>query len=65
MSQVPHNITKGVRKFKRPQYVSVCLTPGFKKMGLAITTHEGNTEWHPISKKLAEVLIAKGFPYEG
>jgi hypothetical protein len=59
------NITEGVRKLPKPQSVQVGLTPGFKQTVLNVVHQDGTAESLPISKKVAETLIAKGMSYEG
>lgn len=58
------NITKGIRKFRQPQDIHICLGPGSKKTVL-VSTRNGVTKVTRISKKTAEELIASGMSYEG
>lgn len=57
-------ITKGVPKLTKPEDISVCLTPGFKRCFLSII-RDGDTQMLLISKKVAAELIAAGISYQG
>ena len=52
-------------KIEKPRYTTVGLPPGFPKPVLNVTHANGESESLPISRKVAEVLIATGFAYEG
>ena len=58
-------ITKGVWKISRPKHVQVGLTPGFNRTVLNVIYYNGFVKSLPISKKVAEVLIANDYSYEG
>lgn len=62
MMTSPSSITKGVRKLDKPQNVQVQLTPSKKAM-LVVVYADGQSLTLPISKKVAEVLIANGTSY--
>jgi len=66
MEKIKKEITTGVRKLRRADVsnVSVCLPPGFKRTYLSVTSPAG-TRILPISKAVAEVLIARGIGYQG
>jgi len=55
----PGGITKGIRILKKPDVVTVIVGP---KPELAIY-ERGDTRVLPISRKVAEVLIANGMNY--
>ncbi len=57
-------ITKGVRQLPKSDGISVCLPPGFKRCLLSVVV-DYEVRSLPISKAVAEVLIAEGFAYEG
>ena len=57
-------ITNGIKKLSKPEDVSVCLPPGFKRCRLSVV-RDGDTELLPISKKVAEALISSGVAYQG
>ena len=58
-------ITKGVRKLRKPQCVHVFLDHNTHKTSLSVVHHDGTTAMLPISRKVAEVLIARGMGYGG
>jgi hypothetical protein len=62
---MPTHITDGIRKLPKPQVISVCIPPGWKKTALFVLDSNGKSEVYPISKKVAEVLIANGITYQG
>ena len=64
MLKVTGHITRTVRELCKAEDVSVCLTPGFVKTVLSVTEN-GDIRMLPISRKVAEVLIAQGFAYQG
>jgi len=55
-------ITTGVRLLPKPQSVQVGLSGPPR---LNVVFHDGESKGLRISKRLAEVLIALGFSYEG
>lgn len=57
-------ITKGVRKAPKPDHMTVCLPPGFRRCWLAVTDGR-DICLLPISKAVAEALIADGMDYQG
>jgi len=59
-------ITKGVPRLPKPDSISVCLPPGFRRCLLAIGRN-GETHWKllAISRKVAAELIASGLAFQG
>lgn len=57
--------TDGVRILPKMQHVTVGLPPGFNGCRLNVIYHDGESKGLRISKKVAEVLLAQGFPAEG
>ncbi len=59
-------IAKGVKRIPKPQYIQVILPSSrFRKCSLNVVYKDNSSAILPISKKVAEVLIANGFSYEG
>ena len=56
---------KGIRKIKRPRNVQIGLPPAFNPPTLNVCHADGTVECLKISKRVAEVLLARGFNYEG
>jgi hypothetical protein len=58
-------ITNGVRKIKRPAYTSVFFDNTKRRQYLAVDycNNEEANRLLPISKRVAEVLIARGMSY--
>jgi hypothetical protein len=54
-------ITSGIRKMKKPESVHVFLPNGERPL-LSVIDNE-NSAMLPISRRVAEVLIAEGYPY--
>lgn len=61
----PGGISKGIRRLKKPQYVGIDIDGNAGKPSLVVTHANGDTECLPISKRVAESLIARGMNYEG
>lgn len=61
----PGLVAKGIRRLRKPQSVQVGLPPNWDPPALNILHKNGDTESIPISKKVAEVLIAYGMSCEG
>lgn len=59
------DISKGIRTLPEPQDVSVLISPTGGSPELCVVTHDGDSVGFRISKKVAEVLIAYGIPYQG
>jgi len=57
--------TRGVRVLPKPRDVSVGLPPGFNGCRLNVTYHDGRCVGLRISKRVAEILLARGFGAEG
>lgn len=56
---------QGVRILPKVQSVTVGLPPGFNGCRLNVTYHDGQSKGLRVSKRVAEVLLAKGWPAEG
>ena len=61
----PGCISKGIRHLKKPQHVTINIDGNSKKPSLVVIHANGDTDCLPISKKVAEVLIARGMAYGG
>lgn len=57
------NITKGIRKLKRPDWVQIQLPNRKGGKTFLFACYNGNTVAFPISKHVAEILISKGIGY--
>lgn len=57
-------IAPGIRKLPRPTDTSVCLPPCFKRCQLSVVEKD-RVRLLPISAAVAEILIARGMPYQG
>lgn len=57
-------ITQGVQKIQRPDWLQVHFDTGNNSKPSLMVGENGNTRSLPISKKVAEVLIATGASYE-
>lgn len=57
-------ITRGVRQIAKADDISVCLPPGFRRCWLSVSEN-ADSRLLPISRAVAEVLIAWGFAYQG
>ncbi len=58
-------ISEGIRKLKRPQYTMIDIEWSTHKPFLIVTHADGEVESLKISKRVAEVLIARGMSYGG
>lgn len=58
-------ITKGLRKLKRPRYTDIFIDNNKNKVYMNVEYHDGTVALIPVSKRAAEVLIARGMNYQG
>jgi len=60
-----HQIADRVRKMDKPQSMSIGLPTTFRTCILNVVDADGTARALKISRLVAEVLIASGFPHEG